>query len=315
MVTFAWDTGFTRVTSTSLFDLLYPVQRELNKVNAKLQQLIRMYKGSVPVFNTDADIAMKSISNGTGEALYIDSARPATELMTVINPTPLDPALDAAKTAYKTEMMELAGIQQVSFDMENMRSAAAVIALDQTRDTVFQAQMFAHATVKAEMFKVQVFYNSVMGIEQTEAVDWAAVHKLSVDGQIELKPTHSNDPMGLAGGGDKGLPPPDFQKIHAVRVVLDVIKGKTSFDDIPITIDRELIKSLVAATMVKMAALNVQIPDVVEQFMMKAFIEDIKDGVVDLTALAAPPPGVDNGIEGSDKPPGPGEVNPMGNLG
>jgi hypothetical protein len=95
MVTFGWDIGFSKVTASSLFDLLYPTQRELNKVNAKIQQLIRMYKGAVPVFNNDVDLAMKSISNGSGEALYVDSSRPIDSLMTVINPTPIDAQLSA----------------------------------------------------------------------------------------------------------------------------------------------------------------------------------------------------------------------------
>jgi hypothetical protein len=34
----------------------------------------------------------------------------------------------------KSQMYEIAGIQEVSMDMENCRSAAAVIALEQARD-------------------------------------------------------------------------------------------------------------------------------------------------------------------------------------
>ena len=104
MATMRWDAGFTATTSTSLFDLLYPMQREINKINAKQQQLIRLYKGATPVFNQDVELAMKSLTNGAGECLYVDSSRPIDSLMTVINPTPLDPELSATVTEYKTAM-------------------------------------------------------------------------------------------------------------------------------------------------------------------------------------------------------------------
>ena len=119
-----------------------------------------MYKGAVPVFNNDVDLAMKSISNGSGEALYVDSSRPIDSLMTVINPTPIDAQLSATKTELKTEMYELAGLQQVSFNMENMRSAAAVIAIDQTRDTVFQAQLDGISRFVSQLFRTIVNYNA-----------------------------------------------------------------------------------------------------------------------------------------------------------
>ena len=116
-----WDTGFAKVMSSSLFDALYPLQREINKINAKQQQLIRNYKGSTPVFNSDVELAMKAITNGAGECLYVDSQRPLDSLMTVINPTPLDPQLTATVQEYKSAMYEIAGVQNASFDMENMR--------------------------------------------------------------------------------------------------------------------------------------------------------------------------------------------------
>ena len=138
MSTMSWDTGVKAAIGTSEFDLLYPIQREINRFAAKQQQMIRMYKGPTPVFNKDVDIKMKQMSNGSGEALYVDSTIPIDSLMAVINPTPLDPQMSAEITNYKSAMYELAGIQSTSFDMENMRSAAAVVALDQTRDSVFQ---------------------------------------------------------------------------------------------------------------------------------------------------------------------------------
>ena len=116
----SWDTGFAKSISSSLFDMLYPIQREINRVCAKQQQLVRNYKGATPVFNSDVELAMKAITNGTGECLYIDSQRPLDSFMTVINPTPIDPELQGIVDQYKNAMYELAGIQNASFDMENM---------------------------------------------------------------------------------------------------------------------------------------------------------------------------------------------------
>jgi hypothetical protein len=281
MVTFAWDIGFKKVTSSSLFDLLYPVQRELNKINAKIQQMVRMYKGAVPVFNSDVDLSMKAITNGSGEALYVDSARPIDTLMTVINPTPLDTGLDALITARKTEMYELAGIQQVSFDMENMRSAAAIIAVDQTRDTVFQSQMMAHANTIAKIFKTEIKYRSVTQAESTIGVEWPDVQKLVDSAVIELKPVHLNDPLGNKGTM-KDSEDPDFLQIQAARTVTKIIRGDMKFEDLSFLHDKQVIVPLVAMAMIKLDALNVPIEDNVYMFMISAFLDDVKFGVVTL---------------------------------
>jgi hypothetical protein len=293
MVTFQWDTGFSKVTTTSLFDLLYPCQREVNKVNAKIQQLIRMYKGPVPVFNSDVDLSMKSITNGTGEALYVDSSRPVDQLMTVINPTPLDSQLDALITGYKTQMMELAGVQQMSFDMENMRSAAAVIALDQTRDNVFQAQMMGHAKMKADMFKMEANYRSVVMTNSDVGVDWGVIAKLLNDAIIELKPIHLNDPLGNKGSiADQ--PKTDFRQMQTARFVNRVLKGEASYGMLSYVNDREMITAMLAGIFVKLDAMSIPIPDHAYMFMLEAFLEDIKLGTVQL-----PPPPQLNVLEGS----------------
>jgi len=280
MVTFGWDIGFSKVTSTSMFDLLYPTQRELNRVNAKIQQLIRMYKGSVPVFNNDVDLAMKAITNGTGEALYVDSSRPIDSLMTVINPTPIDAQLAATKTELKTEMYELAGLQQVSFDMENMRSAAAVIAIDQTRDTVFQAQLSGIATHVKNKLKVEVNYNAILFEDNNPSVSWKDVKQLLDDAEIELKPVTITNPMGnkaVAEGVE-----PDYTEMAVARNVIKAIKGEVTYDTLPFVVDKDQTKVMMAMIMVKMNALNIEIPDTCHQFMIAGFIDDIQSGVVQL---------------------------------
>ena len=279
MATMRWDTGFTAVTSTSLFDLLYPMQREINKINAKQQQLIRNYKGATPVFNSDVELAMKSITNGAGECLYVDTQRPIDGLMTVINPTPLDPELSSIVQEYKTTMYELAGIQNASFDMENMRSAAAVVALDQTRDSVFQAQLAGLADFIANALKLYIYYNA--GYKSNdENMDWDSIRELIDTAYISLKPVHVNDPLS---DEDKSRGDPiDYMKLCVARCVLKVVKGEMTFQELPYFIDYDQVVTMLCATIIKFESLGVDIPDCVHRFLIAGFIEDIRVGKIGL---------------------------------
>lgn len=279
IATMRWDTGFTAVTSTSLFDLLYPMQREINKINAKIQQLIRNYKGATPVFNADVELAMKSITNGAGECLYVDSQRPLDSLMTVINPTPLDPELTGVIQEYKATMYELAGIQNASFDMENMRSAAAVVALDQTRDSVFQAQLAGLADFIAESLKLYIYYNAGYKLND-DNMDWDSIKDLIDTAYISLKPVHVNDPLS---DEDKSRGETiDYMQLCTARCVLKVIKGEMTFNALPYFIDWEQVVLMLCATIVKFEALGIEIPDSVHEFLIAAFVEDIKVGNTEL---------------------------------
>jgi hypothetical protein len=281
MITFSWDTGFSKATSTSLFDLLYPVQRELNKVKAKSQQMIRMYKGAVPVFNSDVDLAMKSISNGSGECLYVDSARPVDQMMAVINPTPLDPQLSAEADAFKTEMYELAGLQQMSLDMENFRSAAAVIAMDQTRDTVFQSQVDGIARFVKQLFRTEVNFRAAIEPDEEEnGISWSDMKELMDEAYVELKPIHMNDPMG-SKGSEEGAEEPDYNKIQTAKFLVGIMRGKKTHDDLTYVYDREAIKSMAAITMVKMSSLDVEC-EPLERLLIALFIDDVQEGSVSL---------------------------------
>jgi hypothetical protein len=293
MASFCWDIGFSKVTSTSLFDLLYPCQRELNKMMAKLQQMLRLYKGAIPVFPSDVELAMKAITNGSGEALYVNSTVPVDKMITVINPTPLDPALGAEIQARKTEMQELAGVQAISFDMENMRSAAAVIALDQTRDTVFQAQMAGLARFIKKMFKVWVHYNAGMEFNNP-GVSWSDIDVLLENSVIELKPVHLNDPLGnKANTPDQ--PKPDYEAILVNKLVLKILKGEFTFDDCTYMVDQTKLLPLLAITMVRLQAIGVAIPESAERFLIAAFVQGIQEGGIELN------PPVEE--EGGEEPP------------
>lgn len=278
MSTFSWDTGFAKVHSTSEFDLLYPLQREINKIAAKLQQLIRNYKGPVPVFNSDVELAMKNISNGAGECLYIDSSRSTSELMTVINPTPLDPQLSAEITNYKTAMYELAGIQNASFDMENMRSAAAVIALDQTRDSVFQAQLsgLAQFIKNSLMLYFKFFAKFPQFTTDRKAVDWPAMLDLAERSYINLQPVHINDMLSDEEQAKQHQI--DYMKLAIARTTLDVIKGRTTWQTLPYYIDTKEITLTVAATLIKFEALGIEVPYTIHLFLVNAYLDSISHG-------------------------------------
>lgn len=278
MTTFQWDVGFARQLSTSEFDLLYPIQREINKLVAKIQQLVRMYKGSIPVFNNDVELAMKTISNGGGEALYVDSSRPIDSLMTVINPTPLDPQLESQIQSFKTTMYELAGIQNASFDMENMRSAAAVIALDQTRDSIFQAQMSGMAQfIKEGMgLYIEYFAEYPDKAEDRGAVDWKVLKDLMKRSYIQLQPVHLNDPLSDEKQTDQEGT--DYIKLAVSRVILLVIKGQMKYEELPYYIDSEEILLQVACLLIKFEALGIQIPECIHIFLVDAFLDFIAKG-------------------------------------
>lgn len=278
MTTFAWDTGFARQLSTSMFDLLYPIQREVNRIAAKQQVIIRNYKGSVPVFNSDVDIAMKAITNGSGEALYIDSSRSAAELMTVINPTPLDPQLDNEIQTRKTMMYELAGIQNASFDMENMRSAAAVIALDQTRDSVFQAQMAGMSQFIKNMLGLYVAYLAEYPDMSGDRrrIDWKTVNNLMKQSYINMQPVHLNDPLSDEKNVDDN--PMDYVKLAISRLLLDVINGDVTYETVPYYIDTMLLAVHVAGILIKFEALGIDVPDAIHAFLMAAYIDAVKTG-------------------------------------
>ena len=278
MATFQWDTGFARHHTTSEFDLLYPIQREINKIASKIQQMVRMYKGAVPVFSTDVDLAIKSLTNGAGEALYIDSARSATDLLTVINPTPLDPQLSAQIQEYKTAMYELAGIQNASFDMENMRSAAAVIALDQTRDAVFQAQMAGMSQFIKDALGLYVSHFAAYPDNAPESrdVDWDAINSLIRKCYINLQPVHLNDPLSDEQTAmERQI---DYIDLAVSRCLLQILKGNMDFHNIPYFLDKDAVTKKVAATMIKFEALGIDVPKEIHSYLMTAFIDAVKSG-------------------------------------
>lgn len=281
--TFVWDTGFSKVTTSSLFDLLYPCQREINKIAAKIQQLIRMYKGPVPVFDSNVDLAMKEITNGTGEAMYVNANRPVDSLVTIINPTPLDPQLSAEIQNYKTAMYELSGMTQASFNMDNMRSAAAVVALDQTRDTVFQAQLSGMADFIKSILNMYIEYYAKFPDKaqgERKAVDWDVMHRLIKSSYIDLKPMHINDFM--SDENEAKQEQPDYAQQAGMRVVLEIIRGEKTFNTVPYFMDKQQITFTMASLLPKFEALGIEIPMTVHQYLMAAYLDEVAHNKIKL---------------------------------
>ena len=281
--TFIWDTGFSKVTTSSLFDLLYPCQREINKIAAKIQQLIRMYKGPVPVFDSNVDLAMKEITNGTGEAMYVNANRPIDSLITVINPTPLDPQLSAEIQNYKTAMYELSGMSQSSFNMDNMRSAAAVVALDQTRDTVFQAQLSGMADFIKSILNMYIEYYAKFPDKaqgERKAVDWDVMHRLIKSSYIDLKPMHINDFMSDENEAKQDQP--DYAQQAGMRIVLEIIRGEQTYKTVPYFMDKQQITFTMASLLPKFEALGIEIPATVHQYLIAAYLDEVAQGKIKL---------------------------------
>jgi hypothetical protein len=282
--TFSWDLGIKRTTVCSLFDMLYPIQRTISKLNAKKTQLIDGYKGPVPVFNNDCDIIVKNMGNGAGEALFLASGRNPAEVITVINATPLDPEMNAEKESLKTTLQELAGAQELSLDMENIRSAATVIALDQLHDELFQSQLAQIGTFVSETMEMAMRFAASRPDEAIpiENVPWSDINQLLDEAYVRIEVVHNNDPNNT-----KQVPGPDYVMVLVDRAIVDILQGKIVFEDIrdDYTIDKMLLRKVMALKMVKLRAMgssNNVVVDRLERALLGAFVEDIKMGKVEL---------------------------------
>ena len=288
MTTLIWDTGITSMHTSSLFDMLYPIQREINRIDAKIQQLIRLYKGATPVLNRDADLASKSISNGSGEVLYINAPVSAGQMVSILNPTPLDTQLSAEITSRKGEMLALAGLSDMTIDMENIRSAAAVVALDQLHDQVYQAQLNRMAECIRDTLKLYVHYmaltmdvspdvNNPLDIDGSgTVVDWAVIDQLLTEGYLNVHAVMNNDmtaPLQVA----RGQTSIDYMGMAIGRYVLAVVKGTCGYADLPSGLNRNDVNLQMALVYLKVIGHGLDIPDTVGQYLADAFLDAVAD--------------------------------------
>ena len=71
-------------------------------------------------------------------------------------------------------------------------------------------------------------------------------------------------------------------RLAVSRCVLDIIKGRMSFETLPYFVDWRQVTLMVASTLIRFEALNVPIPDSINLFMISAFVESVKCGEVEL---------------------------------
>jgi len=280
LTTFSWDIGVKRTLVASAFDMGYPLQRSINKLNAKKTQLIENYKGPVPVFNNDCDVIVKSMGNSAGEALFLASGRNPAEVLTVINPTPLDPEMNAEKETQKSTLQELIGAQELSLDMENIRSAATVIALDQLHDKGFQSQLTnIGATVSNVLENALRFaasrHDEALPIED---VPWEDVVTLLDQCYIEVQVLHNADPQNTPQ-----IPEPDYNQILVDRACLNIMRGHSKWEEEveDYLVDSQALKVTLAMKMMKLRATNAAgdgVLDNMQDALLSAFIDDISTG-------------------------------------
>jgi hypothetical protein len=163
--------------------------------------------------------------------------------------------------------------------MENMRSAAAVVALDQTRDSVFQAQLSGLAEFIADALSLYIKYNAGYKTNDNN-MDWDAVKELIDTAYISLKPVHLNDPLSDEDKTRQGQSPIDYVQLSTARCVLSVIRGNVTFNTLPYYVDWQQVTLMMAATLIKFEALGIDVPNTAHEFLIAAFVESIKIGEV-----------------------------------
>ena len=101
-----------------------------------------------------------------------------------------------------------------------------------------------------------------------------------IERHVLIKPVHLNDRLS---DEDKSRQEPiDYMQLATARCVLEVVKGKITFAELPYYIDWQQVTLMLAATLVKFEALGIPVPDSVHLFLMSAFVESIKIGEVQI---------------------------------
>jgi len=309
IATLSWDVGLRKTTVASLFDTLYPLQRQLDKLLAKKSQILAMYKGPVPVFTgiSDMDYIVKNLSNSAGEILFLDTQRRATDFLTVLEPTPLDPNMNAEMEAIRAQMFELAGVQQISLDPENYRSAAAMIAIKQMRDAGFQSQLTALAQYLQDIVDIFVTYQAQAEPEDIGNLSWKDVQYLLEDAYIDIVPVQDLDPTAKVDEE----PVVDHMLRHVEQFIIGVCKGIVNYDNLDYSYDRMLLKQQAATRYVELRALG-KADDTflqnLQALLVELFIDDLQAGVVQLPLEAMEP-------VSQEQAPLPQEIEPQPELG
>jgi hypothetical protein len=277
LTTYSWDLGIKRTMVTSAFDMGYPVQRAISKLNAKKTQLIDQYKGPIPVFSNDCEVVVKQMGNNAGEALFLASGRTPADVITVINATPLDPEMNAEKETLKTTLQELMGMQNMNLDMENIRSAATIVALEQLHDQEFQSQLTGIGAFVADALENSIkFVSSKPDSYATiERVPWTYVSRLMNYCYIDLKVIHNPTEQPITTV-------PDYAQVVIDQAVADIITGNKHYGDIAqdYVLNPVQLRSALAGMLVKLRAVGdeKEMIDNLEACLLDAFIDDVRTG-------------------------------------
>ena len=169
-----------------------------------------------------------------------------------------------------------------------MKSAAAIVALDQLRDSTFQAQLQGIAEFAKDiihnyvrfMCKLDNFPEEVQAEcrgRSMEDKEWSSVNKLLNDAQLTLEPIHITDALNSEYNAPDSMTP-DYQQLQTARAVYDVLVGKMEYDNLPYYIDNDSVTVMVAVALTKFDALRIDIPDTLHKFLMDAFVDNVRQG-------------------------------------
>jgi len=294
--TFSWDLGTKRCYGTSMFDLLFPLQRSINKFTAKQSTIYMNYKGPTPIIssNGDVDTIVHNLNNQSGEVLILSGAMSDTsKIVGEFNPTPLDENLSAETESLKATMLELSTTQDLSMNLDNLRSAAAVVALEQLRDNAFQPQMFKAARFVRNILENTVRFEAAWEDHEID-VPWNVLKDLIESQMLKIVPIHSNSLE------EKPEEMPEDYQLYAVnKFIIDVVKGTKSIEDVDYALNWDILKAQACTKLLRFKALDWDISNL-ESFVYNLFIEDVKRGntnLVQVPAVAVPTAGVAPGQE------------------
>ena len=174
-------------------------------------------------------------------------------------------------------MLELAGIQNMSFSSDSIKSAAAVIALDQLHDNVYEAQLQGLGQFMKQCFEHYVEYCCINTPGKEE---WVAIKALLQNGYIDLKVVSAHDPLNSMAAATGEVV--DDLKALLARLTIDVIAGRKTFDTIPPYVDRNELLLQVMAAALKFSSNGIELPGTIHLFFVDAFIDNVATGQVNL---------------------------------
>jgi hypothetical protein len=178
------------------------------------------------------------------------------------------------------------------------------------RDAGFQSPLTNLVQYIKDIVEMFVKYQSVAD-DKIGNITWKEIDSLLMDAYIDIVPIHK---LNQTDGVDEEEQTPDYMKRHVEQMIVNVCKGLATYDDIDFSYDRQLLKQTAAARYIEFRALddsNVEHVNRLQVLLVELFVEDIKNGTVQLmdAMMPAMPPMGEAGlppVEGSEGAPAPG---------